>query len=185
MVGESSCTGAILTARYCGVSVPRPAKFPQVEALLSCWICCTSCCCRRRCSLSLCVSANFTTKGEEQPWSSREVRHFRLNRRHAAEFKAYLPMQGNGCCKEFSKKKKKGGLGEGYHLCLQKQFWCPLHSNKKLTHRGKSAMHSLDQATFQKGRRITLQTENLCCAPRSWTDFTDKQTKERWRTLKM
>lgn len=81
-----TCSGhlageARLTARYCGVSVPRPARFPQVEALLSCWICCTSCCCRRRCSLSLCVSANFTTRGEEQPWSGRaQVRGFRPSR---------------------------------------------------------------------------------------------------------
>lgn len=55
-----------LTARYCGVRPPRPVRFPQV-AVLSCCICCASCCWRRLCSLSFCVSANFTTIGEEQP----------------------------------------------------------------------------------------------------------------------
>lgn len=56
-----------LTARYCGVRPPRPVRFPHV-AVLSCCICWASCCCRRRCSLSFCVSANLTTMGEEQPW---------------------------------------------------------------------------------------------------------------------
>lgn len=55
-----------LTARYCGVRPPRPVRFPQV-AVLSCCICCASCCWRRLCSLSFWVSANFTTIGEEQP----------------------------------------------------------------------------------------------------------------------
>lgn len=81
--------GARLTARYCGVSVPRPARFPQVEALLSCCIWCTSCCCRRRCSLSLCVSANFTTRGEEQPWSTGQ-RFYIASERNAEEFKVSL-----------------------------------------------------------------------------------------------
>lgn len=58
---------APLTARYWGVRPPRPVRLPQVVALLSCCICCASCCCRRRCSLSFCVSANFTTMGDEQP----------------------------------------------------------------------------------------------------------------------
>lgn len=55
-----------LTARYCGVRPPSPVRFPQV-AVLSCCICCASCCWRRLCSLSFWVSANFTTIGEEQP----------------------------------------------------------------------------------------------------------------------
>lgn len=45
---------------------PSPVRFPQV-AVLSCCICCASCCWRRLCSLSFWVSANFTTIGEEQP----------------------------------------------------------------------------------------------------------------------
>lgn len=64
----------LLTARYCGVRPPRPVRFPQVVALLSCCICWASCCCRRRCSLSFCVSANFTTIGEEHPcWGAMVV----------------------------------------------------------------------------------------------------------------
>lgn len=68
--GKRGCSaeGGALTARYCGVRPPRPVRLPQVVALLSCCICWASCCCRRRCSLSFCVSANFTTMGDEQPW---------------------------------------------------------------------------------------------------------------------
>lgn len=70
-VGDAA---ALLTARYCGVRPPRPVRLPQVVALLSCCICCASCCCRRRCSLSFCVSANFTTMGDEQPCGGEEER---------------------------------------------------------------------------------------------------------------
>lgn len=100
---------ATLTARYCGVRVPRPARFPQVEALLSCWICCTSCCCRRRCSLSLCVSANFTTKGEEQPWSSEEVRDVRVTQKNPLFIHQ---------CKSFPKKRGVSSMPQDSFLCL-------------------------------------------------------------------
>lgn len=60
-----------LTARYCGVRPVRPVKLPQADALFNCCICCANCCCSRRCSLSFCVSANFTTMGEEQPCEDR------------------------------------------------------------------------------------------------------------------
>lgn len=122
------CAWVTLTARYCGVRVPRPARFPQVEALLSCWICCTSCCCRRRCSLSLCVSANFTTKGEEQPWSSEEVRDVRLNQKHTEEFKVYYQCRDRVIARNISKK-------GGYHLRL-KTILMPVTFISKLTHRG-------------------------------------------------
>lgn len=56
-----------LTAKYWGPSVLRPARFPHTEAALICCICCWSCWAIRFCSLSFCVSANFTTMGEEQP----------------------------------------------------------------------------------------------------------------------
>lgn len=56
-----------LTAKYWGPSVLRPARFPHIEAALICCICCWSCWAIRFCSLSFCVSANFTTMGEEQP----------------------------------------------------------------------------------------------------------------------
>jgi len=59
--------GQKLTAKYCGPSVLRPARFPHTEAALICCICCWSCWAIRFCSLSFCVSANFTTMGEEQP----------------------------------------------------------------------------------------------------------------------
>lgn len=62
------CLG-VLTARYCGPSELRPVKFPHMEAAFSCCICCCSCWAMRFCSLSFCVSANFTTIGEEQPWA--------------------------------------------------------------------------------------------------------------------
>lgn len=58
----------VLTARYCGPSEFSPVRFPHMEAALSCCICCCSCWAMRFCSLSFCVSANFTTMGEEQPW---------------------------------------------------------------------------------------------------------------------
>lgn len=57
----------VLTARYCGPSEFSPVRFPHIEAALSCCICCCSCWAMRFCSLSFCVSANFTTMGEEQP----------------------------------------------------------------------------------------------------------------------
>lgn len=59
--------GAGLTARYCGPSEFSPVRFPHIDAALSCCICCWSCWAMRFCSLSFCVSANFTTMGEEQP----------------------------------------------------------------------------------------------------------------------
>lgn len=71
---EVGGSAALLTARYCGVRPPRPVRLPQVVALLSCCICCASCCCRRRCSLSFCVSANFTTMGDEQPCGDGRMR---------------------------------------------------------------------------------------------------------------
>lgn len=113
----SSVVYLILTARYCGVRVPRPARFPQMEVLLSCWICCTSCCCRRRCSLSLCVSANFTTKGEEQPWSSEQVKDVRLAHEHTEESTTYLLKQEHSHCKEIFSRGVLSMPQDSYYAC--------------------------------------------------------------------
>lgn len=128
-VTAQQCCVLMLTARYCGVRVPRPARFPQMEVLLSCWICCTNCCCRRRCSLSLCVSANFTTKGEEQPWSSEPVKDVRLAHKHTEESTSYLPftLMQEHRARKFSQ--------EGYSLCL-KTVIVPVAFILKLTHKG-------------------------------------------------
>lgn len=56
-----------LTAKYWGPRVFRPARFPHTDAALICCICCWSCWAILFCSLSFCVSANFTTMGDEQP----------------------------------------------------------------------------------------------------------------------
>lgn len=65
--GDEKNPNQKLTAKYWGPSVLRPARFPHIEAALICCICCWSCWAIRFCSLSFCVSANFTTMGEEQP----------------------------------------------------------------------------------------------------------------------
>lgn len=63
-----------LTAKYWGPRVFRPARFPHTDAALICCICCWSCWAILFCSLSFCVSANFTTMGDEQPYENTKAK---------------------------------------------------------------------------------------------------------------
>lgn len=63
-----------LTAKYWGPRVFRPARFPHTDAALICCICCWSCWAILFCSLSFCVSANFTTIGDEQPYENTKAK---------------------------------------------------------------------------------------------------------------
>lgn len=63
-----------LTAKYWGPRVLRPARFPHTDAALICCICCWSCWAILFCSLSFCVSANFTTMGDEQPYENTKTK---------------------------------------------------------------------------------------------------------------
>ncbi len=65
--GGRGCVGV---SSYCQIlrgEASQAGQAAPADALFNCCICCANCCCSRRCSLSFCVSANFTTMGEEQP----------------------------------------------------------------------------------------------------------------------
>lgn len=170
------CSLIKLTARYCGERVPSPARFPQVEALLSCWICCTSCCCRRRCSLSLCVSANFTTRGEEQPWSGEELRDVRpVQKAH----QVYLPMQGQSLHRDFFEFVfffglfLKGGSGVGLVPLRLKIVVCLLHS-----YQSKKRGHVPCIAKPGHIPRTMVQTVNHLSTLKSLIESTNRQTTD-------